>query len=1076
MKKKNLIVVSIATLLCLSAGGVLAFKRNEAKQANAYSTSDLPTTIDLNDCSPTEIRNYYSGLSGLAVGQRQGTNLLKNLKPILKNGQKYYSYDTENSGRKIWQIYEISDRDWKKSPASSTTYGTYNQSTNKITNYVYGTGYGSAKNNPYIHALYVNRDVDNQMRAWTLDGTENNHGGNKEWYIDREHIWPKSQGFEETGAGGARGDVMHLWAGDSYVNSGIHNNQLYGYVGTIKTDGADKYSYTKYNYLGSSLTLKSGQNVFEPQDSDKGDIARAIFYLVARYNYLSGSDSDGIDSNNPNLTLVQSNESLSSYTSTTTNPGKMGILTDLLAWHHADPVDEYEVHRNNLLYKNFTNNRNPFIDFPEWVDYIWGTATYNGRNYQSYDNTPTGAADPSNDTINGYNEGGTPITYGVTGVTVTPTSVSILKNNTYQLSAEVLPSYATNKNVSWSSSNTSIATVSNTGLVTAKAAGNVNITVTTEDGGYTATCAVSIPSGSTIPVTGISLDPKAVTMREGETAVIRPTLSPNGATNQNVTWTSSKTTVATVSNGTVTAVSAGTATITATSVDGGYTDTCSILVKSSGTGEPITATTNIRTYAEAHNWTNGTKYESMEMDSVITASIGGTGNTGKYYNTSGYEWRFYQNGGGAITISTGTDLYDLDSITFTYAINNNGVLLDSNDNTMTSGTAISVTGNTATFRVGSTSGTTGQIKFTDISVTYHATTVIETTDITASTTKSFHVGDTITKSDISVVDNNSLKITDFIFSQDGYRFTYEDANGGGALTEKEFTIEYEELETTLVVNVSRQAYAKQVDDVIDSSVTEITSTSYTEFSDKTLKSSSTYAGLCAGTGGTVQLRTTNSNSGVVTTNSSNNVKKVSVEWNEQTTSSILEIYGKTTAYSAASDLFNESNRGTLLGSITYGETTELEVIGNYTYVGVRVKTGSNAAYLSKLIISYDMDNENTLTNYVMFEDTENQCTSKFSVATGIFTGMSASARALFMTSDDFTVATARERLLAWAEYLGKTITFSGGDYIITDNTNSLFTGNVSNQIVYLIVIISSLNVVAVAALVIFRKKKSKRLG
>ena len=83
---------------------------------------------------------------------------------------------------------------------------------------------------------------------------------------------------------------------------------------------------------GTSKTLNNG-TVFEPQDCDKGDIARAIFYMVARYNYLSGSDSDGIDSNNPNLTLTQnmSDWSSSSYTSTTSNPGKMGILTDLQA-------------------------------------------------------------------------------------------------------------------------------------------------------------------------------------------------------------------------------------------------------------------------------------------------------------------------------------------------------------------------------------------------------------------------------------------------------------------------------------------------------------------------------------------------------------------------------------------------------------------------------------------------------------------------------------------------------------------------------------------------------------------------
>ena len=106
--------------------------------------------------------------------------------------------------------------------------------------------------------------------------------------------------------------------------------------------------------------------------------------MAARYNYFSGSDSDGIDSNNPNLELTQNLSDFSSaFTSSTSRSGKLGILSDLLAWHHADPVDQYEIHRNNLLYTNYTNNRNPFIDFPEWADFIWGSVAYNGSTYQS---------------------------------------------------------------------------------------------------------------------------------------------------------------------------------------------------------------------------------------------------------------------------------------------------------------------------------------------------------------------------------------------------------------------------------------------------------------------------------------------------------------------------------------------------------------------------------------------------------------------------------------------------------------------------------------------------------------------
>lgn len=482
MKKKTLGISLILTGFALTLGAFLV-PSSKAEESLGYSTSTLPTTIDLNDTSEANIRSYYSSLNSKSQSERQGNNLLKNLKTILKNGQKYYSYD---SGNAIWQIYEIADRDWSKSPASSTQYGTYNSSTNKITNYTYGTSASSSKNNPYLHALYINRDVNNQTTAWDDHDQD-------QWGINREHVWPKAEGFETSGAGGARGDPMHLMAGNGYANN-IHSNYYYGYVKTSGsyTDCGSKYSNQSGNLRGTSKTLNSG-TVFEPQDCDKGDIARAIFYMVARYNYLSGSDSDGINSNNPNLALTQSlsDWASSGYTSTTSNPGKMGIMTDLLAWHHADPVDEYEIHRNNLLYTNYTNNRNPFIDFPEWADFIWGSVNYNGSTYISHSTTPTGYATPSSDTINGYNGGSTdPV--AVTGVSLNKDSETITIGGSEALTATVSPWNATNRNVTWTSSNTGVATVNSSGRVEAVAEGNATITVTTSDGGFTATCAITV--------------------------------------------------------------------------------------------------------------------------------------------------------------------------------------------------------------------------------------------------------------------------------------------------------------------------------------------------------------------------------------------------------------------------------------------------------------------------------------------------------------------------------------------------------------------------------------------------------
>ena len=374
------------TLLLLPLVGVPAsLAPSKVSETEAYDKTSLTTTICLNDYSDNDIRNYYSNLNSLADSERTGTNLLKNLKPILSNGQKYYSYDV-SSGKDIWKMYEITDRDWVKSPASDIEG--YDSAKNTITGYKYGESATKSGTNPYIHALYVNRGVENKVHAWATDGGTTSHGNNAEWCIDREHIWPKSQGFEDSnedpGTSGARGDPMHLWAGDSFVNSALHSNYFYGYVDKTKTytDGRytkdeeehGKIDFVSGNLRGFSKTFGGSTTVFEPQDPDKGDIARAVFYMVARYNNISGTDST-IENDNPNLELVNDLAEWhdTGYISTSTTTGKLGILQDLLEWNRNDPVDTYELHRNNLLYGNFTNNRNPFIDFPEWADLIWGS-------------------------------------------------------------------------------------------------------------------------------------------------------------------------------------------------------------------------------------------------------------------------------------------------------------------------------------------------------------------------------------------------------------------------------------------------------------------------------------------------------------------------------------------------------------------------------------------------------------------------------------------------------------------------------------------------------------------------------
>jgi uncharacterized protein YjdB len=165
----------------------------------------------------------------------------------------------------------------------------------------------------------------------------------------------------------------------------------------------------------------------------------------------------------------------------------------------------------------------------------------------------------------------------VTGVSLSKPSATILVNGTEQLTANITPSDATDKDVTWNSNNVSVATVGQNGVVTGISAGIATITVTTRDGQLTSTCTVTVQS-TAIAVTGVSLNPATLAMYIGDTETLAATVAPSNATNKAVTWTSSNTGVATVNDGVVTGVSTGTATITATTEDGGYASTCAVTV------------------------------------------------------------------------------------------------------------------------------------------------------------------------------------------------------------------------------------------------------------------------------------------------------------------------------------------------------------------------------------------------------------------------------------------------------------------------------------------------------------------
>ncbi len=170
---------------------------------------------------------------------------------------------------------------------------------------------------------------------------------------NREHSMPKSWwggGNEKTNQGC---DIFHVVPTDGYVNNRRSNYAF----GEVVTNQDPDYQYNG-NKLGLSAMSGYSGTVFEPQDEYKGDFARGYFGTMAKWEL------------NPT-----SGYGASTFTGTYTASGNFGLTqygTDLLLkWHRQDPVSEKELKRNDSI-EATQGNRNPFIDYPELAEYVWG--------------------------------------------------------------------------------------------------------------------------------------------------------------------------------------------------------------------------------------------------------------------------------------------------------------------------------------------------------------------------------------------------------------------------------------------------------------------------------------------------------------------------------------------------------------------------------------------------------------------------------------------------------------------------------------------------------------------------------
>lgn len=174
----------------------------------------------------------------------------------------------------------------------------------------------------------------------------------------------------------------------------------------------------------------------------------------------------------------------------------------------------------------------------------------------------------------------------VENVTLSETELSLEEGETAVLEATVLPENATNKNIVWSSTDNTIASVDANGMIVALKEGEAEISVTSEDGNKTAVCKVNVQK-PTAHVSGINLDKTSCSINVGTSIQLIYTIVPENAVNKEVSWTSSSTAIAEVDdNGIVKGISEGEAVITVKTEDGGKTASCSVVVIPEDTAIP----------------------------------------------------------------------------------------------------------------------------------------------------------------------------------------------------------------------------------------------------------------------------------------------------------------------------------------------------------------------------------------------------------------------------------------------------------------------------------------------------------
>lgn len=970
-------------------------------------------------------------------------------------------------------------------------------------------------------------DIDNPDNITLLYSRQSVNGIKNDNVWNREHVWCQSHAFYTTGTG-AGSDLHHLRPASTNYNS-TRSNTPYGIVAThdsttrmgdtdcyytktyfepadyIKGDVARvlMYMYMHYSSSVSGTSTYSGTlNITDIVTTSSGT-AQAAWDLLMDWNeadpvdyqemirnnkcaYLLGNYNPFID--HPEFARMIWDDSSSQQAGLffqtsykTVNVGS--TYTNLAAKYGNVSSSESVIYTSDNPDIASVNNNGVVTGISNGVARIKARCTINGVSKISYHFVVVGTGYAPKHTLNASGVVYTPTTkttavaseklgsetvtynnsYGVSQLTNGNSLTLTINNFPKTISSFILymksnAATASKKGAGtitvtvggssyysktgtfaqiYGSYSTSFVPLNITNSSASKKTGTIVINIScTENSLYLQKVVIDYSERVVIEATNINVSPSSVTLTPGEDNILTTSFSPSNTTLQTCTWSSSNTSVATVNKyGLVRAIAVGNATITATAGDGsGATGTTSVTVTNSVSpgGDPtVTGVTVSPSSTSLDVYNNPT--------TTLIAVVNGTNNPSQQVTWSVYS----ASPSGCATV------------------NSSGLV-----------TAVNV--GTAVIRATSVQDTNYYGSCT-VTITNSAPVV---TSITASVSKTYYVGDIITSSEISVEDNLGNPVNDFTFANNNYQFKYSDASSGGSLTNKLFanSISGAGKTCSLTVQVQRKAHeqAGSVSDELDRAFTEITDTSYSSWSGKAAPSSSAvYAGNSAGGNDSIQLRSSNNNSGIVSTTSGGTLTKVTVTWNGNTQNGrTLNIYGKNTAYSQATDLYNANNQGTLLGTIVYGTSTELTITGSYTFVGVRSNSG--ALWLENITFIYGSEDTATnVANYIMYEDTSDQCLSKFPIAKGYFEGLSSSERVSFMISDDYVISEARNRLQDWARHIGKTITLQNGDYVVSNlrNVVSLINTAKVGESMVAVISVTIISLAAVGGYFFLRKRK-----